>query len=348
MVSRESLESLESPECPTKYLERDSTDLHESPGISRNDQRRRRLMSAVKELSAGTLAGIAQVAVGHPFDTVKVRMQCQTPNEVIFRSTFDCFWKTFRYEGGKGLYKGAWSPLLGSMAQNAAGFYFFAWSKRLVQRIYTLKAKDKMTLGQTFTAGWLSGCCALFVETPVDLLKVKMQAQLYGKKAEYRNVFHAGYKIVQTRGIPGLYQGLWSNAWRFVPGRAVYFASYQWSVDFVSSFGKKRSRPSLRQCFAAGGICGGITWLSTYPFDVIRNRVQADSADPLKRKYRGTWHCAAEIASREGFSGFFKGLTACMIRAVPVNACIFTTYTAAIRKWEEVEERSRVNTYTDG
>eukprot|EP00471_Norrisiella_sphaerica_P009550 CAMPEP_0184494732 /NCGR_PEP_ID=MMETSP0113_2-20130426/29453_1 /TAXON_ID=91329 /ORGANISM="Norrisiella sphaerica, Strain BC52" /LENGTH=328 /DNA_ID=CAMNT_0026880607 /DNA_START=55 /DNA_END=1041 /DNA_ORIENTATION=- len=328
-------------------------------------------MEPIKEIGAGTAAGIAQVAVGHPFDTVKVRLQTQTSADGVFKGTLDCAVKTFRYEGVSGLYKGAWSPLIGAMFQNAAGFFFFAWSKDIVRYAYGIQNRGNLDRKQTFLAAGISAVMALFVETPVDLLKVKMQVQLYGKQGEYRNVFHAGYKIVQNRGILGLYQGFVSNGWRFVPGRAVYFTAYDSAILYLSSSAHTDSRssmgntntildsstsgsarieerealeresgvtqtvrPPLYHCFIAGGWAGGVAWLSTYPFDVIRNRMQGDAADPAKRRYRHMWHCAHEIWLREGFHGFFKGLTICMFRAIPVNACIFTTYTAAMRAME--------------
>lgn len=37
----------------------------------------RRLVEVGKDLTAGTMAGIAQLLVGHPFDTVKVKLQSQ-------------------------------------------------------------------------------------------------------------------------------------------------------------------------------------------------------------------------------------------------------------------------------
>ena len=64
--------------------------------------------------------------------------------------------------------------------QNAAAFYFFACSKYVVRKVYDLKDNKAMTMKHTVQAAGLSGCMALFVETPVDLLKVKMQNQLYG------------------------------------------------------------------------------------------------------------------------------------------------------------------------
>eukprot|EP00466_Bigelowiella_natans_P021019 jgi/Bigna1/71932/fgenesh1_pg.17_\ len=146
----------------------------------------------------------------------------------------------------------------------------------------------------------------------------------------------SGYKILQERGVPGLFQGFVSNGWRFVPGRAVYFSAYDSALGYLngrsnssrsSSPGEslKSSRPPpppLYHCFLAGGFAGGVAWLSTYPFDVIRNRMQADAADPRLRKYRNMWHCAYEIAAQEGFHGYFKGLTVCLIRAIPLPVCV--------------------------
>jgi len=53
------------------------------------------------------------LAVGHPFDTVKVRLQ--TTEKSQFRGPVDCFLQTVRKEGFAGLYKGATPPLVGWM-----------------------------------------------------------------------------------------------------------------------------------------------------------------------------------------------------------------------------------------
>lgn len=53
------------------------------------------------------------LAVGHPFDTVKVRLQ--TTDTSHFRGPLDCLLQTVRKEGFTGLYKGATPPLVGWM-----------------------------------------------------------------------------------------------------------------------------------------------------------------------------------------------------------------------------------------
>lgn len=51
--------------------------------------------------------------VGHPFDTIKVRLQ--TSEKTQFKGPLDCLLQTVRNEGLRGLYKGATPPLVGWM-----------------------------------------------------------------------------------------------------------------------------------------------------------------------------------------------------------------------------------------
>lgn len=53
------------------------------------------------------------LSVGHPFDTVKVRLQ--TSDKSQFRGPLHCVARTIGNEGIRGLYKGATPPLVGWM-----------------------------------------------------------------------------------------------------------------------------------------------------------------------------------------------------------------------------------------
>jgi len=59
-----------------------------------------------KNVVAGTVAGVAVCIVGHPFDTLKVRLQTQPINNPIYSGLADCFYKTLKWEGISGLYNG--------------------------------------------------------------------------------------------------------------------------------------------------------------------------------------------------------------------------------------------------
>lgn len=59
-----------------------------------------------KDVAAGTCGGVAICLVGHPFDTLKVRLQTQPTENPLYSGLFDCFKKTLKWEGIGGLYRG--------------------------------------------------------------------------------------------------------------------------------------------------------------------------------------------------------------------------------------------------
>lgn len=59
-----------------------------------------------KNAISGTFGGIAICLIGHPFDTLKVRLQTQSVANPVYSGLRDCFIKTLRWEGVGGLYKG--------------------------------------------------------------------------------------------------------------------------------------------------------------------------------------------------------------------------------------------------
>jgi solute carrier family 25 carnitine/acylcarnitine transporter 20/29 len=59
-----------------------------------------------KNTLSGTVGGIAVCLVGHPFDTLKVRLQTQPVDRPVYKGLSDCFFKTLKWEGIGGLYKG--------------------------------------------------------------------------------------------------------------------------------------------------------------------------------------------------------------------------------------------------
>jgi hypothetical protein len=50
-----------------------------------------RLMTFGKDVAAGTVAGMAVVAVGHPFDTLKVLLQTQPADKPMYTGVVDAF-----------------------------------------------------------------------------------------------------------------------------------------------------------------------------------------------------------------------------------------------------------------
>lgn len=62
-------------------------------------------------------------------------------------------------------------------------------------------------------------------------------------------------------------------------------------------------------------------WGSMFPIDTIKSKIQADSLS--KPQFKGTIDCMRRSVAIEGWAGLWKGVSAAMARAIPVNAAIF-------------------------
>lgn len=134
-------------------------------------------MTVAKDLSAGTVAGVCQLLVGHPFDTIKVKLQAQ-PNPLpgqppLYTGALDAVRKTVAAEGAAGLYAGIGPPLATVAVFNAVLFTARGQMEALLREE---PGKD-LTIGQSFIAGAGAGLAVSFVACPTELVKCRLQAQ---------------------------------------------------------------------------------------------------------------------------------------------------------------------------
>jgi hypothetical protein len=77
----------------------------------------------------------------------------------------------------------------------------------------------------------------------------------------------------------------------------------------------------------AGGMAGVVSWLVTFPTDVVKTRLQCD----VTGKYTGAVDCIKKTYQMEGPKAFWRGLGSTLIRAFPTNAATFTVVTYIMR-----------------
>jgi solute carrier family 25 carnitine/acylcarnitine transporter 20/29 len=83
--------------------------------------------------------------------------------------------------------------------------------------------------------------------------------------------------------------------------------------------------PRMPHLFAAGGTAGFMYWVFFYPLDVIKSAMQTDALEVDKRRFRGVVHTTTSLWAEGGVSRFYKGVTPCLLRAVPANAIMLIT-----------------------
>jgi solute carrier family 25 carnitine/acylcarnitine transporter 20/29 len=271
---------------------------------------------------AGTVSGAAGVLSGHPFDTVKVRLQAQLHSEpLLYRSTLHCFLSTVKNEGIRGLFKGVSSPLVGVTAINTLLFGVYGFFLEMQTTTGT-----QPTLTQIFMAGAGSGFINSFISGPVELTKIQMQNQI--GVGTFRSPSDCLRQVWRKGGLVGCYRGIWPTILRETPSYGVYFACFE---GFRRYWTTEENNGHLDNCrlMLAGGFSGIAAWMSTYPMDVVKTRIQAGSLFNGEKTSMAS--CFKNIIKNEGIPGLFRGTTATIIRAFPTNAVIFSTYALTMR-----------------
>lgn len=94
--------------------------------------------------------------------------------------------------------------------------------------------------------------------------------------------------------------------------------------------GIDRSEISTLKVAAYGGLAGEVLWISSYPFDVIKSKMQSD-AFGAEQKYKSMRDCFAKTYRGEGLGGFWRGIGPTLLRAMPVSAGTFATVEVTMR-----------------
>ncbi|KAJ6440326.1 mitochondrial carrier protein [Purpureocillium lavendulum] len=302
-----------------------------------------------KGFVAGVFSGIAKLTVGHPFDTVKVRLQ--TTDAGRFAGPLQCVAQTVRNEGVRGLYKGATPPLVGWMFMDSVMLGSLAVYRRLMaQHVTSLAprrgpparatARASSSSSSSYLpplghglAGILAGATVSFIAAPVEHVKARLQIQYAARKAErlYSGPLDCVAKIYRHHGVRGIYHGL-SATLLF---RGFFF--FWWSSYDVLSRALRRhtslSAPAIN--FWAGGLSAQVFWLTSYPSDLVKQRIMTDPlggalGDGQRRFPR--WRDAAVAVWREsGWRGYWRGFLPCFLRAFPANAMALVAFEGVMR-----------------
>jgi solute carrier family 25 carnitine/acylcarnitine transporter 20/29 len=259
---------------------------------------------------AGSVAGAVSVAVGQPFDTVKVRIQ----TSMEYKGPVDCVQKIVKQEGFNKLFSGMLPPLITMSALNAVIFTTYGHINRLLS-----KEDEKSSLVNMFISGSVAGVAQSFLQCPTELVKIKLQAKTERKQSMMRilnNIYH-------SQGIKGFFRGYESTLYRDTPGYGVYFATYYFMMEKLENCSGKPIAS-----FISGGIAGAASWIITYPFDIIKSQVQMSNPEvPVKNIFL----LFKDISQKQGgYKIFYRGLGTTIVRSIPVNAVLFPVYEACV------------------
>ncbi|ROT35826.1 mitochondrial carrier [Sodiomyces alkalinus F11] len=292
-------------------------------------------LQTAKDLFAGAAGGITQVLVGQPFDIVKVRLQTSTTHSSALEAA-TAIWK---HEGPLAFYKGTLTPLIGIGACVSVQFGAFHQARRWFEARNAAAASSPSkpstpSYTQYYAAGAFAGIANSVLSGPIEHVRIRLQTQPHAASARlYNGPLDCVRKLSSQGGgvFPGLFRGQAVTVLREAQAYGVWFLTFEWlmNADAARNRIDRREVPSWKIAFY-GGLAGEALWLSSYPFDVVKSKMQTDGFGAAQR-YASMRDCFAQIWRAEGAAGFWKGIGPTLLRAMPVSAATFATVELMMR-----------------
>ncbi|EWM25764.1 solute carrier family 25 member 45 [Nannochloropsis gaditana] len=261
---------------------------------------------------AGCAGGVVSLAVGQPFDTIKVRLQASTK----FKGAIDCLRRLLATEGPLALFKGMSSPVLSASFVNAIVFTSYNETMTLIKKTDP-EARKRPTYEQVFLAGSVAGALQCSVLTPSELIKCRLQTDMTRPRSQ--GLLSCIREVYREGGLRAFFNGFGPTLVRDLPAFGCYFALYEVVKDKLEGRG---ASPWLSSS-VAGGFAGCFSWIIVYPVDVIKTVMQTQRGTGPRH---GMLETGLRLWRTEGLGVFFRGASIAMVRALPVNCIVFPVY----------------------
>ncbi|KAJ5752351.1 hypothetical protein N7520_009268 [Penicillium odoratum] len=289
------------------------------------------LSSSFVETVAGFTAGVVSTLCLHPLDLVKTRLQVNPKSTSRVGSSLKIVRDISRYEGGfAAFYRGLAPNLVGNSTSWALYFLFYG-SLKDGMCIYRGNSWA-LTSFDYFLASGTAGALTSLLTNPIWVIKTRMLSTGSRFPGAYSSFTSGVRQIYRTEGIPGFYRGLVPALFGVSHGALQFMAYDRLKVlrshstqgsSRGSEHGNKTRELDNMDFFALSSLSKLFAGCATYPYQVIRSRLQTYEAHLM---YRGATDAIMQIWTREGIHGFYKGMGPNLLRVLPSTWVTFLVY----------------------
>lgn len=191
-------------------------------------------LSPVNRMLCGLGAGVCEAIFAvTPMETVKVKFindqQSTTPR---YRGFFHGIREIVREEGLRGTYQGLTATIIKQGSNQAIRFFVMETLKDWYRGGDPNQPVNKLAVG---AFGAIAGAASVFGNTPVDVVKTRMQG-LEAKR--YKNTADCFIQIAKNEGFPAFYKGTIPRLSRVCLDVAITFMIYDSFMDLFNKFWK--------------------------------------------------------------------------------------------------------------
>lgn len=180
------------------------------------------------------------------------------------------------------------------------------------------------------TIGAAAGLGAQAVVYPLEVIKTRV---VVSKSTEFQGgVCEVVHRAYRTGGIREFYRGLLPNMVGIVVYRGLEMGIYSSIQQGVMLYRMQHqmSRHDAALTTSEVGMTGMaasiVSQTISYPFNVVRTRLQTQGSNGRAKEYTGMVDCMVKIVRHKGTQALFSGLMANYLKAVPASTCAFVVF----------------------
>ncbi|OCH86475.1 mitochondrial carrier [Obba rivulosa] len=311
---------------------------------------------------AGGVAGCVAKTVVAPLDRVKILFQASNPDFQKYAGTwsgaFRAMAQLYHENGIRSLFQGHSATLLRIFPYAAIKYIAYDQVEYLL-----MPTRESQTNLRRFSAGAISGMISVFFTYPLELIRVRMAFDTrssappelsrgtstssqptrvsFLRAASY--IYHEGSSlppppspssplpVPPTRTlfarfpILKLYRGFSVTILGMIPYAGTSFLTWGHLRARLLPPDSDAHRPTPGADLAIGAVSGTVAQTVSYPFEVVRRRMQVGGLTRPDR-WLGWGETVRAIWEAQGWRGFYVGLSIGYLKIVPMTAVSFAVW----------------------
>ncbi|BAT78519.1 adenine nucleotide transporter BTL3 Adenine nucleotide transporter BT1-like protein [Vigna angularis] len=287
-------------------------------------------VNTTKHLWAGAIAAMVSRTCVAPLERLKLEYIVRGEK----RNIFELISKIAASQGLRGFWKGNLVNILRTAPFKAVNFCAYDTYRKQLLRF---SGNEETTNFERFIAGAAAGITATIICLPLDTIRTKLVAP--GGEA-LGGVIGAFQYMIRTEGFFSLYKGLVPSIISMAPSGAVFYGVYDIlkSAYLHSPEGKKRIQNMHKEgqelsafdqlelgpvrTLLNGAIAGACAEAATYPFEVVRRRLQLQ----VQATKLSSFATFVKIVEQGGIPALYAGLVPSLLQVLPSASISFFVY----------------------
>ncbi|KAG6896935.1 hypothetical protein C0992_005200 [Termitomyces sp. T32_za158] len=282
---------------------------------------------------AGAAGGIVAMTATYPLIFLSTRAAVETKNDN--KSFYRILVDTIKREGVRGLYSGLDSSLLGISVTNGVYYYFYERSRGMILK--SRQGGKGLSALESILAGLIAGSATTIISNPIWVVQtsqaVRTLDQSSGQPAATRKLsfLQTCKNIIAKDGVKAFWRGI-GPALVLVMNPVLQYTVFEQLKNLLIASRTKKLRAAGAAAsvvailsdwdfFFLGALSKLVATGSTYPYIVIKSRLQAGQASALK--YKSTLDGLLTILKEEGIGGLYKGVGSKLLQSVLTAAILF-------------------------